>query len=185
MTLQYLTKKKKNFFYIAFTVHYKFPKLFSDREMAIWVLAIQPDPTIEQFLVISLPATHPVSSHVTRAVYCAIEVVTYKEEENHVEWIMAQTSDARGSIPRWIQDRSVTATVASDVPSFITWANSQIKNRKQEPSSATTKLESPSTNEVIDSAIEKTGSMSTEHVTAASPPSTNNPGGTHTTTNAL
>lgn len=102
--------------------------------MAIWILSIQPDPEVPQFFVISLPSSHEVSSDVTRAVYCAIEVITYKEEEGHVEWLMAQTSDARGSIPRWIQDKSVTASVASDVPSFIEWA---IKEVEKNPEIAT------------------------------------------------
>ncbi|CDO53990.1 hypothetical protein DV495_001428 [Geotrichum candidum] len=111
----------------AFTVHYKFPRLFSDREMAVWVLAVQPDPEIKQFIIISVPSSHAVSPHVTRAEYLAIEVVTYIEEEGHVEWIMAQTSDAKGNIPRWIQDKSVTASVVADVPSFIDWAKKNLQ----------------------------------------------------------
>lgn len=101
--------------------------MFSDREMAVWILAIQPDPDVKQFLVISLPSSHAVSPNVTRAKYCAIEVITYIETESHVEWLMAQTSDAKGNIPRWIQDRSVTASVAADVPSFVEWAKQNLQ----------------------------------------------------------
>ena len=95
--------------------------------MAVWVLAVQPDPEIKQFIIISVPSSHAVSPHVTRAEYLAIEVVTYIEEEGHVEWIMAQTSDAKGNIPRWIQDKSVTASVVADVPSFIDWAKKNLQ----------------------------------------------------------
>lgn len=101
--------------------------MFTDREMAVWILTIQPDPEVKQFFVISLPASHAVEPHVTRAEYCAIEMVTYIEAESQVEWIMAQTSDARGNIPRWIQERSVTASVVGDVPCFIKWAKENLK----------------------------------------------------------
>lgn len=101
--------------------------MFSDREMAIWILTVQPAPEVKQFFVISLPSSHEVSPSVTRAEYCSIEVITYIEAESHVEWLMAQTSDAKGNIPRWIQDRSVTASVAADVPSFIEWAKKNLQ----------------------------------------------------------
>lgn len=104
--------------------------MFSDREMAIWVLGVQPDPAVDQFFVISLPSSHKISSHATRAVYCAIEMITYNKKENTIEWLMAQSSDAGGSIPRWVQDKSVTASVAADVPSFITWAREETKKKK-------------------------------------------------------
>lgn len=104
-------------------VHYKFPRFFSDREMTVWILAIQPDENKKQFVVISIPSDRPVTDHesVTRAYYCSIEVVTYLEDQQCVEWKMAQTSDAKGNIPRWIQDSSVTASVIEDVPHFIAW----------------------------------------------------------------
>lgn len=101
--------------------------MFTDREMAVWILAVQPDPEIKQFLVISLPSTHGVAPDVTRAEYCAIEMVTYIEAEGHVEWIMAQCSDAKGNIPRWIQERSVTSSVVADVPCFVKWAKENLK----------------------------------------------------------
>lgn len=100
--------------------------------MAVWILCIQPDPSVSQFFVVSLPSTHQVSEDVTRAVYCAVEAVTFNAAENRVDWVMAQTSDARGSIPRWIQDKSVTASVAADVPSFISWAAHKVGRPNQE-----------------------------------------------------
>lgn len=103
-------------------VHYKFPKLFSDREMTVFITAVQPDPEVKQFLIISLPSDRTVDPEVTRAYYCSIELVTYLEDEDCVEWIAAQTSDACGNIPRWVQNRSVTASVVEDVPHFIEWA---------------------------------------------------------------
>lgn len=126
--------------------------------MAVWVLAVQPDPQVKQFFVISLPSAHTVSTHLTRAVYCAIEVVTFKEEEGHVEWLMAQTSDARGSIPRWIQDKSVTASVAADVPSFIGWASQQIEERKQKKREEKNEEES-----AVDATAEKAGNAALEN----------------------
>lgn len=98
--------------------------MFSDREMAVFVLAIQPDPSINEFFVISLPSAHEVGQHVTRGEYLAIERVTEKEDGS-VEWTMAQTSDSGGSIPRWIQERAVTGSVVADVPSFINWVKKQ------------------------------------------------------------
>lgn len=130
--------------------------------MAVWVLAVQPDPAVKQFLVISLPAVHAVSPAVTRAVYCAIEVVTYKEEEGHVEWVMAQTSDARGSIPRWIQDKSVTASVASDVPCFIAWASKQVEAARQSDANTTSDKQA-----VIDAAVEKAASADAQNNSTA------------------
>ncbi|KAA8914920.1 hypothetical protein TRICI_002803 [Trichomonascus ciferrii] len=109
-------------------VHYKFPRLFSDREMTVWIAAVQPDPEVKQFVVISLPSDRPIVEDVTRAYYCSIEVVTYLEDEGCVEWLMAQASDACGNIPRWIQDRSVTASVVDDVPHFISWAKQKYQN---------------------------------------------------------
>ncbi|ANB15563.1 hypothetical protein AWJ20_3191 [Sugiyamaella lignohabitans] len=108
-------------------VHYKFPKFFSDREMTVWLLAIQPNEDVKEFLVISLPSNRPVtdSEHVTQAYYCSIEHVKYNEQEQQVEWLMAQTSDAKGNIPRWIQNKSVTSSVVEDVPHFISWAKKQ------------------------------------------------------------
>jgi hypothetical protein len=108
-------------------VHYKFPRFFSDREMTIWLHAVQPDPEVKQFIVISLPADRTVSEHVARAYYCSIELVTYNEQEECVDWLMAQTSDACGNIPRWLQDRSVTSSVVADVPHFIAWAKEHLE----------------------------------------------------------
>ncbi|CAN6646098.1 hypothetical protein TRVA0_021S01640 [Trichomonascus vanleenenianus] len=108
-------------------VRYKFPRMFSDREMTVWITCVQPDPEVEQFVVISLPSTEEIhDKSVTQAHYCSIEVITYNAEEQCVEWLMAQTSDARGNIPRWIQDRSVTHSVVEDVPSFIEWAKTNL-----------------------------------------------------------
>lgn len=104
-------------------VHYKFPKFFDDREMTVWIAAIEPDAEKKQFVVVSLPSDRDISPGVTEAEYCSVEVVT--QTDDGVEWIMAQASDAKGNIPRWIQDRSVTASVVEDVPSFIKWAKEQ------------------------------------------------------------
>lgn len=119
-----------------------------------WQFSLTPGKTI---FVISLPSAHTVSTHLTRAVYCAIEVVTFKEEEGHVEWLMAQTSDARGSIPRWIQDKSVTASVAADVPSFIGWASQQIEERKQK------REEKNEEESAVDATAEKAGNAALEN----------------------
>jgi hypothetical protein len=108
-----------------YVVHYKFPSLFSDREMAIWVGCFEPDPSKKQFLVVTLPSTTPTDHSFTRAIYCSLELVTYDDETNSVHWLMAQTSDSRGNIPRWIQDSSVSGMVVQDVPSFVNWVKKQ------------------------------------------------------------
>lgn len=105
-----------------FIVHYKFPRLFSDREMAIYISCFEPEAVKKQFLVVTLPSAAATDPNFQRAIYCSLELVTYDESTQSVQWLVAQTSDSRGSIPRWIQEQSVAGMVAQDVPSFIKWA---------------------------------------------------------------
>ena len=39
----------------------------------------------------------------------------------HIEWIMATASDARGSLPGWVQTMAVPGQIAKDVTLFLGW----------------------------------------------------------------
>lgn len=43
------------------------------------------------------------------------------EEEHEVEWVMAVASDARGVLPRFVQNMAVPGQIAKDVPMFLSW----------------------------------------------------------------
>ncbi|KAK9239753.1 hypothetical protein V1525DRAFT_338711 [Lipomyces kononenkoae] len=93
----------------------------SIREMPEWILAIQPDPDVKEFFVISVPADVPVSKNTVRGRYASIE---YLQElpDGKMKWTMAFTSDGGGFIPRFIQNLALPSTIAKDVPKFLTWA---------------------------------------------------------------
>ncbi|KAK9480439.1 hypothetical protein V1514DRAFT_169958 [Lipomyces japonicus] len=100
---------------------YAFPGPLSVREMPEWVLAVEPDPTIREFFVISVPADYPISKNSVKGRYTSIEYVR-ELPDGKVEWTMAQTSDAGGWIPKWILNMNIEGTISEDVPHFIDWA---------------------------------------------------------------
>ncbi|KAK9464946.1 hypothetical protein V1512DRAFT_267251 [Lipomyces arxii] len=93
----------------------------SVRELPEWVLAVQPDPEIREFFVISVPAKCPISKGAVLGRYTSVEQVR-ELRDGRIEWTMAFTSDGGGTIPRWIQNLVLPSTTAKDVPSFIEWA---------------------------------------------------------------
>lgn len=42
-------------------------------------------------------------------------------DDNKVQWSMATSSDAGGSIPRFITNGALPKSIAEDVPSFLKW----------------------------------------------------------------
>lgn len=47
-----------------------------------------------------------------------------------IEWVMATASDAKGSLPMWIQTKAVPGAIAKDVSLFLSWVEGE--RRKQE-----------------------------------------------------
>ncbi|KAK9451011.1 uncharacterized protein V1518DRAFT_412320 [Limtongia smithiae] len=100
---------------------YKMPFPLKKRELPTWVLATQPDPHVNEFFVISVPAKQPAKPEYVQGGYSSVEFVS-ELPDGSVQWTVALVSDGGGSIPKWIQDFSVPAIIAEDVPSFINWA---------------------------------------------------------------
>lgn len=103
--------------------HYKFPTFFRDREFVVWVLTHQPDPDVEEFFVISLPTTALSDSGIVRGEYCSIEQVT--RVNGVTEWLGVMTSDAKGSIPLWLQNLFIVGSFVTDVPNYIEYAKAK------------------------------------------------------------
>ena len=55
-----------------------------------------------------------------RGKYVSVELVT-ELEDGSVDWRMATSSDAGGSIPRFITNSTLPKSIAEDVPSFLSW----------------------------------------------------------------
>ncbi|EXJ79116.1 hypothetical protein A1O3_08617 [Capronia epimyces CBS 606.96] len=74
-------------------------------------------------------ATPQQRKRVVAGVYAAVETVrrrrrrdkAERETEAEIEWVMATTSDAKGSLPLWVQKLSVPGAVAKDVGYFLKW----------------------------------------------------------------
>ncbi|PWY98588.1 hypothetical protein BCV70DRAFT_201905 [Testicularia cyperi] len=97
------------------------------------------------FLVIQMPVSHPDRPETppqVRAVYASFEAVWEEpssesnsgpdaaspettESSKTVVWKMAVQSDGRGKIPTMMQEMSMPANIAHDVPAFIEWKTKQ------------------------------------------------------------
>ncbi|CCH45866.1 3-phytase A [Wickerhamomyces ciferrii] len=77
--------------------------------------------------VISLVADDSSCEPNVRGVYSSIERIELKEDGKW-EWIMCTTSDAGGSVPKWLQNSMISKSVAIDVPGFLNWFNEKEKN---------------------------------------------------------
>lgn len=100
--------------YENIVVHYKFPVGLANRKMAVWLL-IRSLP--DEFYIVQFPADTHVDG--VKGMYMSVENV--RLEGDTVRWTMAQTSDARGLLPRWLQNQSIAGTIAQDVQHFIEW----------------------------------------------------------------
>lgn len=96
-------------------IRYRLPFPLNDRDMAIWLASTEVRPGL--FIVFTLPRA--MQTKHTRGYYMSVEVVS--QMENGVKWIMAQTSDVGGWVPRWMQNPAITATIAQDVQLFKSW----------------------------------------------------------------
>ncbi|KAK9456855.1 hypothetical protein V1511DRAFT_515505 [Dipodascopsis uninucleata] len=108
---------------------YSMPGPLKEREFPEWLYAVEPDPNIHEFFIISIPAQLEVSKSAVRARYVAIEQI--KEMPNgKFQWIAAQVSDAGGILPRWIQDLSIERVIATDVGHYLTWAEKNFNSEQ-------------------------------------------------------
>ncbi|ODQ65729.1 hypothetical protein NADFUDRAFT_46370 [Nadsonia fulvescens var. elongata DSM 6958] len=107
-------------------VHYDFPGPLAVREFSEYLYIQKPmaDPNTGDLtmFVISLVADLPVSEPgMVHGVYTSIERVRWIKKDNMVEWKMATVSDAKGNVPRWIQNATIANSVAGDVSSYFNW----------------------------------------------------------------
>ncbi|KLT43118.1 hypothetical protein CC85DRAFT_259215 [Cutaneotrichosporon oleaginosum] len=80
-----------------------------------------------RFMNISLPFAHPECPEKrgpekarVRGKYVSVERVR-ELDEGRTEWRMATSSDAGGSIPRFVTNSALPKSIAEDVPSFLRW----------------------------------------------------------------
>lgn len=82
-----------------------------------------------EFIVVQIPVAtrglpnakyHDVPK-VTGGMYCSVELGELIEEGKRVRWSMATASDAKGSLPMWMQKMGVPGAVVKDVGFFIKW----------------------------------------------------------------
>ncbi|KAK9462075.1 uncharacterized protein V1516DRAFT_636463 [Lipomyces oligophaga] len=106
----------------GYNLSYSLPAPFADRAIATWLMTHTPeDADDETFYVVATPADIPLPSDaVTRGVYSFFHRVR-KTEDNKIEWVMGQTSDMRGNLPRWVQNMSIPGILVSDVDDFMKW----------------------------------------------------------------
>ncbi|KAJ9095240.1 hypothetical protein QFC21_005606 [Naganishia friedmannii] len=85
------------------------------------------------FMNISVPFDHPLclskqvnEKNRVRGRYISVECVREIEVGDKVEWLMATSSDAGGSIPQFLTDWSLAGKVTEDVPSFVEYVNGKI-----------------------------------------------------------
>lgn len=94
------------------------------RQFNEFILVIEPGYFSEDTaFVIQLVSNKPSESNHVKGVYCSIERIKLKKEDNTVEWIMATSSDSGGNVPKWLQNSMISKSVAGDVPSFLNWIN--------------------------------------------------------------
>ncbi|CAG9938350.1 unnamed protein product [Clonostachys rosea f. rosea IK726] len=80
-----------------------------------------------KFMVVQIAAsdlnTDKQRSKTVRGAYTSIERLM--ETPDGIEWVMATTSDAKGSLPPWMQKMAMPGPVAKDVALFLSWIASQ------------------------------------------------------------
>ena len=61
----------------------------------------------------------PKDKDTVEAAYVSVERI--RKLGGDIEWIMAAASDARGVLPRVVQNMAVPGQIAKDVPKFLAW----------------------------------------------------------------
>jgi hypothetical protein len=84
----------------------------------------------EEFVVVSVTVTDfgeapeaegAKGADVVVGAYASLERVRKLPGSGGIEWIMATASDARGTLPMWVQTRAVPGQIAKDVGLFLGW----------------------------------------------------------------
>ncbi|ESZ98291.1 hypothetical protein SBOR_1284 [Sclerotinia borealis F-4128] len=114
--------------------------LMKDRKFPVILIAASLNDERE-FIVISIPlngftsAEYKADEKSVGAAYASIERLRVLPS-GEIEWIMATVSDAKGSIPQWIQKLAVPSVISKDVNMYMTWIakeRSGIPNEEQSP----------------------------------------------------
>lgn len=63
-------------------------------------------------------------SKTVNARYTSVEMISYDNSTDNLQWKMATCSNPGGSIPGWLCKLSINAAIAKDVPSFLNWSDS-------------------------------------------------------------
>ncbi|KAK9255221.1 hypothetical protein V1507DRAFT_53126 [Lipomyces tetrasporus] len=114
----------------GYTLKYKLPSPFADRDIAEWLLTHIPEDNEHEFIIVAVPADIPLPEDaITRGVYSFFHRVR-KTENNDVEWIIGQTSDMKGNLPRWVQNMSIAGILVNDVQSFVDWMDENYGSQK-------------------------------------------------------
>ncbi|KAJ9112725.1 hypothetical protein QFC22_006227 [Naganishia vaughanmartiniae] len=115
---------------------YKTPPPTSPRTFVFLLLTREVESTTgsRAFINISIPFDHPSclpkqanEKNRVRGRYISVECVREIEGGDKVEWLMATSSDAGGSIPQFLTDWSLASKVTEDVPSFVEYVNNKME----------------------------------------------------------
>ncbi|ODV93418.1 hypothetical protein PACTADRAFT_52009 [Pachysolen tannophilus NRRL Y-2460] len=81
---------------------------------------IHPENNSEVSFVISLVAK-PLqdNNNFVNGLYCSIERIKLNLQTNEIEWAMMTSSDAKGSLPLFLQKLGIDKSISEDVPSFL------------------------------------------------------------------
>lgn len=104
------------------------PPPLNNRSFSVLVVTARQD---RRFLVVQIPvdlsgvsnAKYVDAPKVTEGIYVSIERGELLEGDAKVKWQMATASDARGSLPMWVQKTGVASAVVKDVGLFIDWCS--------------------------------------------------------------
>ncbi|KAK7207919.1 hypothetical protein BZA70DRAFT_272505 [Myxozyma melibiosi] len=118
----------------GYRLTYLLPPPFAERDIATWLYTYTPEDREDEFTVIALPADYELQDEAnTRGVYSFVHKVR-KLDDDKIEWLMAQTSDMRGNLPRWVQNYSIPGVLLGDIPVILKWMEDQYGEKEsQEP----------------------------------------------------
>ena len=72
----------------------------------------------------------PKDKDTVKAAYVSVERI--RKLGGDIEWIMATASDAKGVLPRVVQNMAVPGQIAKDVPNFLAWVAREREQEQQQ-----------------------------------------------------
>ena len=111
--------------WILVNLEYELGKPLTTREFNEWVYPIEPyiseETGLETSMVVCLRANRPLKESTiykrhTMAYYASVEKLEYDYKNGSLTWTMCTSSDAGGNVPKWLQNATISKTVAKDVP---------------------------------------------------------------------